>query len=336
MMHAGSTTVVKPRLGFVGVGWIGLSRMKAILEEDCGVAAVLTDPNRDALQGALEAAPSAVLCENLDELLKSDVDGVVLATPSGMHAEQAIRALDTGKAVFCQKPLGRTALETEAVIDAARRNDRLLGVDLSYRYTRAMQAVRSALGSGDIGRVYGADLVFHNAYGPDKAWAQDPELAGGGCVIDLGIHLVDLLLWSLDGTEIRHVGSTLFREGKRLALPPQEIEDYAHAEIELSGGGTARLACSWRFSCGCDAVIEASFYGTDGSLCFRNVNGSFYDFTAELRRGARNDVLVAPPDAWSGRAAVVWATRLAEDVGYDPGIEDGVDLAGAIDMMYGR
>jgi predicted dehydrogenase len=336
MMDAGSTTAVKPRLGFVGVGWIGLSRMKAILEEDCGVAAVLTDPNRDALQGALEAAPSAALCGDLDELLGSDVDGVVLATPSGMHAEQAVRALDAGKAVFCQKPLGRTAPETEAVIDAARRNDRLLGVDLSYRYTRAMQSVRSALRAGELGRIYAANLVFHNAYGPDKAWAQDPELAGGGCVIDLGIHLVDLLLWSLDGSEIRRVGSTLFRKGRRLALPTQEIEDYAHAEIELSDGGAAHLACSWRFSCGCDAVIEASFYGTDGSLCFRNVEGSFYDFTAELRRGARTDVLVSPPDGWSGRAAVEWASRLAEDAGYDPGIEDGVDLARAIDMMYGR
>lgn len=336
MSDTDSTTVVKPRLGFVGVGWIGLSRMKAILEEDCGVAAVLTDPDRDALEGALKAAPSAALCGDLDELLKSNVDGVVLATPSGMHAEQAIRALDAGKAVFCQKPLGRTALETEAVIDAARRNDGLLGIDLSYRYTRAMQSVRSALRAGEIGRVYAADFVFHNAYGPDKAWAQDPELAGGGCVIDLGIHLVDLLLWSLDGSEIRHVRSILFREGRRLALPTQEIEDYAHAEIELSDGGAARLACSWRFSCGCDAVIEASFYGTDGSLCFRNVEGSFYDFTAELRRGARTDVLVAPPDEWSGRAAVEWAVRLAEDAGYDPGIEDSVNLARAVDMMYGR
>ncbi len=336
MSHADSITVVKPRLAFVGVGWIGLHRMKAILDEDCAVAAVLADRSTDAVRDALEAAPSATACEDLDDVLSSDVDGVVIATPSGLHAGQAIRALDAGKAVFCQKPLGRTAEEVAAVVEAARRNDRLLGVDLSYRYTSAMQAVHTAIREGKIGRVFGADLVFHNAYGPDKDWAHDPELSGGGCVIDLGIHLADLLLWTLDEKEVQHATSALFSEGRRLTLPTREIEDYAQIELGLTGGASARLTCSWRFSCGRDAVIEASFHGTEGALCFRNVEGSFYDFTAELRRGAQTEVLVSPPDAWGGRAAVAWAERLAEGARYDARIEDAVNLAEAIDMMYGR
>lgn len=331
-----AATAVKPRLGFVGVGWIGLNRMKSILDEDCADAAVIADPNSDALREAQALVPSAASCNDLDAVLKEDIDAVVLATPSGLHAKQAIRALKAGKAVFCQKPLGRTCEETRQVIEAARRNDRLLGVDLSYRHIHAMQAVRNAVRSGEIGRVFAVDLVFHNAYGPDKSWALDPELSGGGCVIDLGIHLVDLLFWSLEEPKVRLVTSALFREGRRLTPISGEIEEFAQADIDLAGGGVARLTCSWHCSCGQDAVIEASFYGTEGTASFRNVDGSFYDFTAELRRGAQTQVLVEPPDRWGGRAALDFIARLAQSPRYDIRIEDVIDVAQTIDRIYGR
>ena len=336
MSNGTASIAVKPRLGFVGVGWIGLNRMKAILERGSAEAAAIADTNEEALLGAQEVVPDAATCEDLAALLKKEVDGVVLATPSGLHARQAIRALDAGKPVFCQKPLGRTAAETRKVIEAARSNNCLLGVDLSYRYTRAMQAVREAVRGGRIGQVFAVDLAFHNAYGPDKSWALDPELSGGGCVIDLGIHLIDMLFWTLDQPEIRLVTSALFREGRRISAVEEEVEEYALVDLDLAGGAAVRLACSWHCSCGRDAVIEASFYGTEGTAAFRNVNGSFYDFTAELYRGSGREVLAEPPDDWGGRAALAWIDRLAEDATYDAGIEDVIAVAEAIDRIYGR
>ena len=336
MSNGTASIAVKPRLGFVGVGWIGLNRMKAILEDGSAEAAAIADTNDDALRGARELAPDAATCDDLPALLKQDVEAVVLATPSGLHARQAIRVLDAGKPVFCQKPLGRTAAEARKVIETARSNDCLLGVDLSYRHTRAMQAVREAVRTGSIGQVFAVDLAFHNAYGPDKSWALDPELSGGGCVIDLGIHLIDMLFWSLDQPKIRLVTSALFREGRRISAVEEEVEEHALVNLDLAGGATVRLACSWHCSCGRDAFIEASFYGTEGTAAFRNVNGSFYDFTAELYRGSGREVLVEPPDDWGGRAALAWIDRLAESPTYDAGIEDVIAVAEAIDRIYGR
>ena len=89
----------------------------------------------------------------LDDILAVGVDGVAIATPSALHAEQSIRALDHGVAVFCQKPLGRTANEAQAVVDAARAADRLLCVDLSYRFTDGMRRIRELVRSGALGRV---------------------------------------------------------------------------------------------------------------------------------------------------------------------------------------
>src|SRR5205085_415527 len=128
-------------------------------------------------------------------LCELDLDGLVIATPSASHAVQARAALERGIAVFCQKPLARTAAETASVVEAARAANRLLGVDLSYRHTEAMRHIGALARSGELGDIYAIDLVFHNAYGPDKAWFRDVKLSGGGCVIDLGTHLVDLALW---------------------------------------------------------------------------------------------------------------------------------------------
>ena len=93
-------------------------------------------------------APGARLVSTLDELLDLGLDGVVIATPSALHAAQSIRALERGAAVFCQKPLGRTAAEARAVVDAARAADRLLGVDLSYRFTEGMRRIREIVRAG--------------------------------------------------------------------------------------------------------------------------------------------------------------------------------------------
>jgi predicted dehydrogenase len=336
-----------PRLGFLGVGWIGRSRMESLVASGAGAVHAIadTEPAR-AAEAALLA--SGTRCETtLDALLDHDLDGVVIATPSALHATQCIQALERGVAVFCQKPLGRTAAETQAVVDAARTAGRLLGIDLSYRYTAALQAVREVVRSGAIGEVFAADLVFHNAYGPDIGWARDPALAGGGCVIDLGVHLVDMALWTLDFPVVTGVTSQLFARGQRLWPPERNgrlpalahatvCEDHAFASVELSTGATVRIACSWECSTGRDAVIEARFSGSGGTAAMRNVNGSFHDFAAELYRGTAVQTLVTPPDAWGGRALNDWSRRLGAGGGYDPAVEQAVTVAATLDAILGR
>jgi predicted dehydrogenase len=325
-----------PRLGFVGLGWIGQNRLQALLAEQACEVRVVADPSPEVRQRVHELAPAAAVVATLDELLQHEIDGAVIASPSALHATQAMRLLDRGVAVFCQKPLARTTAETAAMVEAARRADRLLGCDFSYRHTEAMRRVRNCVVEGGIGQVYAADLVFHNAWGPDKSWARDPALAGGGCAIDLGTHLVDLALWVLGFPAVQRVSSRLYAQGRLLAPGGAEVEDYAVAQIDLEGGTTVRLACSWNFSAGCDAIIEANFHGSGGGAAMRNRNGSFYDFAAEQYQGNRRTPLSDPPDAWGGRAIVDWARRLGAGCGYSSAIEPAVQVAAVIDQIYGR
>jgi predicted dehydrogenase len=310
--------------------------MQAIIADGAAEIAAIADAARDVAARAHEVAPDAAVAPSLEALLEMDLDGLVIATPSALHAEQARSALESGVAVFCQKPLARTAAETASVVAAASSADRLLGVDLSYRYTDAMRRVRELVAAGELGDIYAVDLVFHNAYGPDKAWYRDPALSGGGCVIDLGIHLVDLALWTLAFPNVSSVWSRLFAQGHRLSPRHAVVEDYAVAQLDLDNGAVVRLTCSWNLPAGRDAVIEASFHGTRAGASFRNVNGSFYDFVAERFDGTSCSVLATPPDAWGGRAAVAWARQLANDGRFDSEIEHAVKVAAVLDAVYGR
>lgn len=330
------SAIHRPRLGFLGVGWIGRHRMQAMLETGLVDAVGLSEPSQEQAVEALRLMPGAERVETLDELLALNLDGLVIATPSALHAEQSIYALARGVAVFCQKPLGRSAAETRAVVDAARAAGRLLGVDLSYRLTDGMQRIRQLVQAGNLGEVFAVDLVFHNAYGPDKVWFYDPEQSGGGCVIDLGVHLVDLALWTLDFPEVRRVSSSLFAGGKPLGEQPNRVEDYAVATVELESGAVVRIACSWKLHAGCDAVISAAVHGFLGGAEMRNVAGSFYDFTTERYRGAKRETISSPPEDWGGRAAADWVRRLAAGEGFNPGIERLVQVAHVLDQIYGR
>lgn len=302
-------TATRPRLGFVGLGWIGRARLDALEAEGVAEIAAVADP---AVTDALDT---------IDELYHTDLDGVVIATPSALHAQQAISALEQGLAVFCQKPLGRTAAETLSVVEAARRAGCLLAVDLGYRQIEAFRMAREVVRSGELGEIVAGDLVFHNAHGPDKPWFYDPDLSGGGCVIDLGVHLVDLALWTL-GVEPEAVTSRLVGE---------PVEQFATAELDQ-----LRLVCSWNLHAGRDAVVEVTFYGSDGAVSVRNVDGSFYDFRCERMRGTSTEVLVEPPDEWGGRAVVEWAQRLAAGEGFDARAEEYVKVANILDRIYGR
>lgn len=323
----------RPRIGFLGVGWIGRHRLRAIVDGGAAEVVGVADADPAAAADAAAGIPGAAVVTRLAALLELKPEGVVIATPSAFHADQCIEALQGGAAVFCQKPLGRSAAETARVVETARSADRLLGVDMCYRFLRSAAIVKEMIGRGEIGEVFAVDAVFHNAYGPDKAWYYDRRLAGGGCVMDLGIHLIDLALWMLDFPRVENVSGRLFSAGKPLRAS-DSLEDYAVARLDLSSGASVSLACSWRLPAGCDAVIEASFFGTGGGLAIRNVAGSFYDFRAEHFAGTRRRVLDEPPDSWGGRAALDWVEQLRRNSAYRGDIGAAQAVAAVIDAIY--
>ena len=315
--------------------------MEALQSENLADIIAIADPSENSIKRAAESAPGAKMFNSLEQLLTtlgSELDGLVIATPSAGHAAQSISALELGIPVFCQKPLGRNAEEVERIVQIAKSADVLLGVDLSYRFTDGIQKIRKEIAKGNLGKIFAADLVFHNAYGPDKEWFYEAELSGGGCVIDLGTHLIDLAMAIID-SPVTDVSSRLFRSGQPINLGSAgtertEVEDYAIARLDFASEATAQIACSWNLNAGQDAVITANFYGDRGGACLRNVNGSFIDFVAELFHGTSKTLLGQPPDAWGGRALIDWTVKLASGSRFDRGILHSIEVARVIDAIY--
>jgi len=329
----------RPRIGFVGLGWIGRNRLESIAAMDLVDVVAISDCEPEALAVSSKIAPRAEVLTQFDGLLAADCDGVVLATPNAHHAEQSIAALERGLAVFCQKPLARDLAETQHVIAAAKARDKLLGVDLSYRFVPGMQKLANVIRNGDLGTIFAVDLVFHNAYGPGKPWFYDREVSGGGCVLDLGIHLLDLTAWALDASKLEVVSAALFKSGAPLQTISDGVEDYASATLRIDDRVLVTLACSWSLNLGAEARIEAVFHGTDASGVFRNVAGSFYDFAAERCTGTSCETLTTADDAnwiWGGLAAREWCCKLLSGNRYDPAVEQLLISASAIDQIYGR
>lgn len=326
----------RPRLGFLGLGWIGRHRLQALVASDAGEVVALADPVPECLAEARTIAPSAEVLPSFDHMLDRDLDGVVIATPSALHAQQTLAALNRSMAVFCQKPLASSAQATRRVVACATNRDRLLGVDFSYRHLKGARRIRQCVRDGELGEVYAASLVFHNAYGPDKEWFYRRASAGGGCVIDLGIHLIDLALWILDFPPIERISSRCYAAGRLLEPEADGVEDYATVRIDLAGGIVLDVACSWRLPVGQDADIRAELYGTRAGAAVTNVGGSFYDFRTELRRGTARETLCEADQEgnWGGRALIAWGQQLATSRRFDERVARVVEVADAIDAIY--
>jgi predicted dehydrogenase len=333
-MTAATSPALAPRIAFLGLGWIGQKRLEALVGSGAARAVALADPCADGLDKARGIARDARVAGSFAELLSEPMDGLVIATPSGLHAAQAIAALERGVPVFCQKPLACSAAEARRVVDAARHADRLLGLDLSYRHLAAADAVRHLIASGALGHVFAIEATFHNAYGPSSTWCRDRRRAGGGCVIDLGVHLVDLALWMLDFPEVIDVSAQLFCGGRRFDRDTDEVEDYASGDLRLAGDTAVSVTCSWFLPIGEDARIRIACYGTRGGAVIENVNGSFTDFAAWRLHGRAREALAVPPDDWGGRAAIAWARRLAASRRFDEHAERYVTVAAVLDRIY--
>ncbi len=319
-----------PKIGFLGVGNVGKSRMDAIRESKMASVVSLCDPYTGNTQQFCKDNNLRNI-DSFDALLQEDIDGIVIATPNALHKEQAIRALEHGKAVFCQKPLASTAQDAREVIDAAKRNNCLLMTDFSYRNTRSLQKIKTLIDANELGQMYAVQLSGHIAYG---AANPNADAQGGGCLMDIGVNLLDILYWFFPSIEINTINSSLFVQGNALTTPLVQSEDYVMSQLTFSGGLVTQLCCSWSAHTGKEAIIEFNFYGTKGGATFRNVNGSQFDFKGEYYKGTKRQVLSLPPDEWYGKSAVQWATLLANKNEYRWEVESYLKTANTLDRIY--
>lgn len=347
-----------PRIGFVGLGWVAGLRLEGLARAEgapgrgptgdspeggaahrsgrrgtVAEVAALCEPDAERLAGVGADWPDARRYDSLEALLRDgpELDGIVISTPNALHCRQALAVMERGVAPFVQKPLGIGAGEVAEVLAEAERRDLPLGVDLSYRGLEGARRLRSMIAEGRLGEVFLVEGVFHNAYGPDKAWCFASDLSGGGALLDLGVHLVDLAFWCCGARDWTEAG------GWRRDVPDHPgVDAFGEVEGIMTDGPRFRVGASWNAHAGRDCDMRLTFHGTDASAEIRNVDGSFFEFELLLRSGRSQERVVVDRRRWMDRPLRDWVEGLTRGDGFDRGTRSNLTVARLLERVYER
>ena len=192
-------------------------------------------------------------------LEKSNIDAVIIATPTSTHTEIAIDCLNAGKDVLVEKPLARTYAEAKKIVDAAKKNKKKIMVGMNLRYRPDTMLLRSFINTKEIGEPFYVKCGWIRKQSSSEKWFTKKEQSGGGVIFDLGIHLLDLALWLLDYPEITSVSSQNFYHNTK------SVEDTSISCIKCDNSAVINMEVSWSLPVEKDHFF-LDVYGTKGSF----------------------------------------------------------------------
>lgn len=262
-------SLAKMSVGIIGAGRQGYRRANAISESGDRILKV-ADIDSGAAQRLADRFGGRPVTDWRDIVSEEDIDTVVVCTPNDTHAAVTIAALRAGKNVLCEKPLARNVAEAGSVMRAVRRNRARLKCGFNLRFHPAISQAREKLAKGTLGELlfircrYG--IVGRPGY--EKDWRANRSIAGGGQLMDQGIHLLDLLRWFAgDFNEVFGFNETLY-------WPIKPLEDNAFALLRSQSGLVGSVHASWTQW---KNLFSMEIFGRNGSITVDGLGGSYGD-----------------------------------------------------------
>ncbi|MDN5821449.1 MAG: Gfo/Idh/MocA family oxidoreductase [Brachybacterium sp.] len=266
------------RVGVIGAGSIAQSHLTAYSQNPDVELIAVADMNLERAQTVADQFGAARAYADPHELLADpEIDGVSICTWNNSHASWTIAAIEAGKHVLVEKPLARTLAEAEEIQRIAEQSDRVVQVGFVRRHSPNCQVLKSFIDAEELGEIYYAKASCLRRVGNPGGWFADKELSGGGPLLDIGIHVLDLC-WYLMGspTVVSVSGNTYDKLGSRgniTTMPRYKaadydpskntVEDLANAVIRFDNGASLLLDCSYSLHATKDS-IDVSVYGEKG------------------------------------------------------------------------
>jgi len=265
----------KLRCAVIGAGSIGLDHVHSLTtcHRAAAVAIAETNPQRAREVSARHNIPRSYA--DYHELLEQpDIDAVIIALPNHLHAPVAIEALKARKHVLVEKPMATSMKDAVKMIDVAKSMKRTLMVAQNFRFNKHTQVARQAVERGDLGELYHIRSFWLRRAGIPRigSWFTQKKLAGGGCLYDLGVHLLDTCLHLMKEFEVasvtcqtyskfgqRGLGEMDWGKGEVDPKRPFDVEDYGVALMRLKSGRTISMEVGWA----CFQNHEAREFGID-------------------------------------------------------------------------
>ena len=203
-------SVTNLKVAIIGCGGIGMQKHLPALSQVEGVELVafcdLIEERALAGKAKFGTSESNVYTDYQNMLAEESLDVVHVCTPNATHAELSIAALDAGNHVMCEKPMAKTAEEGRAMIEAAERNGKKLTIGYQNRFRKDSQYLKAICQEGQLGEIYNAKAhAIRRRAVPTWGVFLDEEAQGGGPLIDIGTHALDLTLWMMDNYQPKYV-----------------------------------------------------------------------------------------------------------------------------------
>ncbi len=252
--------MTKVKAGIIGCGFIANGKHLPSIVSLGGIEVVaFCDIVIERAQASAKefGQPDALVCTDYREVLAlTDIDVIHVCTPNSSHAEISIAAMKAGKHVMCEKPMAKTAAEAKAMLDTSKETGKLLTIGYQNRFREDSLFIKGLCERGELGDVYFAKAMAMRRRGvPTWGVFMDKEKQGGGPLIDLGTHALDLSLWMMNNYKpVSVLGSTFDMIGK-MGSPANsmgpwdpakyEVEDSAFGLVKFENGATVVLEASW-------------------------------------------------------------------------------------------
>ena len=272
-------------------------------------------------------------------------DVVSVATPNRYHKPVTIAALRAGCHVLCEKPMALNAAEAREMVAVASQADKRLMINYSWRFTDASWALKARVAEGALGEIYFGRTVWHRRRGipaSAKAPGGAKALQGGGPMVDLGVHRLDLALWFMGFPQAEWVmGATYNPIGKAMAEREGwvfDVEDMAAAFVRFRNGATLAVEAFWAANIAERELMETRILGTKGGLIQRNADEGYARFDGEIyteRNGAQFDEkLHLPLHPPAPKSMHHFADCIADDRPHVATAEQGLAAMEILDAMY--
>jgi predicted dehydrogenase len=251
----------KTKIGVIGLGGVAqLVHLPNLVKLPNVDVSAVAEINRNRLQTISDKFNIQQRYSNHKDLLeKSDVDAVIIATPTSTHKDIALDCLKAGKDVLVEKPLARTYQEAKDVVEVAKKTKKILMVGMNLRYRPDTMLLRSLINANEIGEPFYIKCGWIRKQSSSEKWFTKREESGGGVIIDLGIHLLDLSLWLLDYPDIESVTTKNFYHNTK------SVEDTSISCVKCKNSAVINLEVSWSLPVEKDHFY-LDIFGTKGSI----------------------------------------------------------------------
>lgn len=297
----------KIKIGLIGAGNIGNVHLHSFqkLSDECEIAAI-ADVNGALAESRAAEYGIPLVAKSPEHLIDSEVDAVVIAVPNRFHAPLAIRALESGKHVLLEKPMAVHAEAAKEIVRVQQKTGKTLMLAHQMRFETAAMQVKTLVERGELGRIYTAKAGWLRRKGIPGwgGWFTRKAQSGGGPLIDIGVHMLDLALHLMgDPKPVAVFGSTYAEFGPRKrgignwGTPDwngyYDVEDYATALIKMEDGSSLSLEVSWAVHNVTDESPFVELMGTEGGASLRGMRGKLLTEKSDLPQDLP---LAAPAD----------------------------------------